>query len=344
MVLAIDTSRSVAGAPLTQAIAAAQLFVRSLPAGVSVGVLTFSDRPRVLVPITGDHESVLSSLVSVTRTQPGTKLYDGVAAAAAMFSGPAQHNIVLLTDGTDVGSALSLDQAIKAVSKVSATVFSVGLEGSRTDFAGLNKLSEATGGKLQAASTADLARLYQNLGTQLGRQYLVLYRSKGPAGAQVTIALITPAGEDLSKYFTPVDRGVTIGSFSFATRFWSDGSPRLTAYEYQGLLRSDCFRRGGMTCLSCHAMHAGDPHGQMRPDLPGDAICTQCHGAYSGTRLAQHTRHARASAGSRCVACHMPPVVYGIMNWHPTHEIVSPDPRAAAASGKPDACTWPRRT
>src|SRR5206468_3593663 len=31
------------------------------------------------------------------------------------------------------------------------------------------------------------------------------------------------AGEDLSKYFTPVDRGATIGSFSFATRFWSDG-------------------------------------------------------------------------------------------------------------------------
>ena len=203
VVLAIDTSRSVAGAPLTQAIAAAQLFVRSLPAGVSVGVLTFSNKPRVLVPMTGDHESVLSSLDSVTRTQPGTKLYDGVAAAAAMFSGPAQHNIVLLTDGTDVGSALSLDQAIKAVSKVSATVFSVGLEGSRTDFAGLNKLSEATGGKLQAASTADLARLYQNLGTQLGRQYLVLYRSKGPAGAQVTIGLTTPAGQDLSIVLMP---------------------------------------------------------------------------------------------------------------------------------------------
>jgi tight adherence protein B len=203
VVLAIDTSRSVTGAPLTQAISAAQLFVRSLPSGVSVGVLTFSDRPRVLVPITGDHEAVLSSLVSITQTQPGTKLYDGVAAAAAMFSGAAQRNIVLLTDGSDVGSALSLDQAIKAASKASAAVFSVGLKGSRTDFAGLNKLSEATGGKLQAASTADLARLYQSLGTQLGRQYLVLYRSNGPAGAQVTIGVNTPAGSDLSVVLMP---------------------------------------------------------------------------------------------------------------------------------------------
>ena len=36
----------------------------------------------------------------------------------------------------------------------------------------------------------------------------------------------------------------------------------------------------------------------MRPDLPGDAICTQCHGAYTGARLARHTKHAGASTGS----------------------------------------------
>jgi tight adherence protein B len=203
VVLAIDTSRSVAGAPLAQAVSAAQLFVRSLPTGVSVGVLTFSDRPRVLVPITNDHAAVLSALVSITQTQPGTRLYDGVAAAAAMFSGSAQHNIVLLTDGSDVGSSLSLDQAIKAVSKTSAAVFSIGLQGSRTDFEGLNKLSESTGGRLQAASTADLAKLYQTLGTQLGQQYLVLYRSRGPGGAQVTIGVTTPAGTDLSVVLMP---------------------------------------------------------------------------------------------------------------------------------------------
>jgi len=146
-------------------------------------------------------------------------------------------------------------------------------------------------------------------------------------------------GEDLSRYFTPVDRGTTIGTFSFASRFWGDGSPRLTAYEYQGLLRTGCFTKGAMTCLSCHAMHAGDPHGQMRPDLPGDAICTQCHAAYAGAGLGPHTRHRPESGGSRCVACHMPPIVYGIMSWHPTHAIASPDPAAAAARDMPDACT-----
>ena len=146
-------------------------------------------------------------------------------------------------------------------------------------------------------------------------------------------------GEDLTRTFVPVTEESVLGSFSFAPRFWADGSPRLTAYEYQGMLRSPCYRRGPMTCLSCHTMHAGDPRGQMRPDLPGDAICTQCHAGYAGVRLAAHTGHRPESTGSRCIACHMPPVVYGIMTWHPTHEISSPDPRAAAGLRKPDACT-----
>ncbi len=146
-------------------------------------------------------------------------------------------------------------------------------------------------------------------------------------------------GDDLSRTFEPVTRDTRLGGYSFATRFWGDGSPRLTAYEYQGLLASPCYLRGTMTCLSCHTMHSGDPHGQMRPDRQGNAICTQCHESYVGNRLAAHTGHRAESPGSSCVACHMPPRVYGIMTWHPSHQISSPDPAAAAASGTPDACT-----
>jgi predicted CXXCH cytochrome family protein len=146
-------------------------------------------------------------------------------------------------------------------------------------------------------------------------------------------------GEDLSRYFAPMTRETMLGSYSFAPRFWPDGSPRLTAYEYQGVLESPCYLRGTMTCVSCHTMHAGDPHGQMRPDLPDNAMCTQCHDGYAGPRLAAHSGHRVESSGSRCIACHMPPMVYGIMTWHPTHRISTPDPAAAAVSGTPDACT-----
>ncbi|HKQ60060.1 MAG TPA: cytochrome c3 family protein, partial [Candidatus Polarisedimenticolaceae bacterium] len=104
-------------------------------------------------------------------------------------------------------------------------------------------------------------------------------------------------GEDLSRHFTPITRETALGTFSFAARFWGDGSPRLTAYEYQGVLRSPCYQRGELTCLSCHTMHAGDPRGQLRPDLPGDALCTQCHASYARARLAAHARHRADGPG-----------------------------------------------
>lgn len=141
-------------------------------------------------------------------------------------------------------------------------------------------------------------------------------------------------GQVLGATWTPIFRDTKVFDLDFSQRFWKDGSPRLTAYEYQGLLRSPCFTEGGMTCLSCHAMHEGDPAGQIRPDRIGDAACAPCHAMPQG-----HSAHAPESPGSRCAACHMPPEVYGIMTWHPTHEIVSPDPGRAAAADKPDACT-----
>lgn len=147
------------------------------------------------------------------------------------------------------------------------------------------------------------------------------------------------AGEELGRSWTPIQRDLQVAGHDFTERFWSDGSPRLTAYEYQGMLASPCYRNGSMTCLSCHAMHEGDPHGQLRPDRAGNEMCLQCHGEFRGAALSEHTRHAGGSTGSACIACHMPAEVYGVMSWHPSHQISTPAPAAARAHDKPDACT-----
>ncbi|MDX2034695.1 MAG: cytochrome c3 family protein [Blastocatellia bacterium] len=152
------------------------------------------------------------------------------------------------------------------------------------------------------------------------------------------------AGDDLARFYRPVTRETRIGEFSFANRFWNDGSPRLTAYEYQGVLRSACFTKGTgpdrIQCLTCHTMHDGDPKGQIRPENRGDKPCLSCHQQYAPpAALTAHTRHGAESAGSRCYNCHMPRVVYGVMSIHPTHEITVPDPSRTAAAGVPNACT-----
>jgi tight adherence protein B len=203
IVLALDTSNSVAGVPLEAAVQAARDFVDSLPTGVPVGVVTFSNRARVMQPVTSDHADVLKVLGQIGETRRGTRLYDGLIAATELFSGPAQHNIVLLTDGDDTGSSGSQEAATAAAQDAGAAVYSVGLEGSNTDFPALRAISSLTGGGFNAVSAADLSPLYQSLAADLTQQLVVLYRSEGPAGAQVTLRVSSPVGQDSRSVLLP---------------------------------------------------------------------------------------------------------------------------------------------
>lgn len=124
----------------------------------------------------------------------------------------------------------------------------------------------------------------------------------------------------------------------FRDRFWSDGTARLTAYEYLGITQSPCVAGGEMTCTSCHTMHGGDVHGQITQRMRGDGACTQCH-AEIARDITAHTRHASDSSGSRCLECHMPRMVYGIVDIHRSHRIESPDVARDVEAGRPNACT-----
>lgn len=151
------------------------------------------------------------------------------------------------------------------------------------------------------------------------------------------------AGEDLSKYYRPIHQETQIGNVSFANRFWADGSPRLTAYEYQGLTASKCFlngeKRNRINCLSCHTMHEGDVKGQLTADKKTNLACTQCHQELQNTdALTKHTKHLAESAGSSCYSCHLPQVVFGVMTVHPTHQITIPNPQMTAEKDVPNAC------
>jgi len=149
-------------------------------------------------------------------------------------------------------------------------------------------------------------------------------------------------GDDLSLYTSPLWQDTPLDGREgvFASRFWADGTARLSAYEYQGLLQSPCAQRGPMTCGDCHSMHEGDPSGQIDPAARGDGGCIGCHAELGGAAaLAEHSGHRPGGTGARCVACHMPRIVYGLVAVHRSHRIESPDPARAARMGRPDACT-----
>ena len=128
--------------------------------------------------------------------------------------------------------------------------------------------------------------------------------------------------------------------------FWSDGTPRTTALEYQGMLLSACYKEGEMTCLSCHSMHNAPPNDQLiygdnanRSNVHQNRACTQCHQQFeSDDLLNQHTHHVAGGTGSLCYNCHMPFQSYSLLKRTRSHHISLPNADATAASGIPNAC------
>ncbi|MEO6772264.1 MAG: ammonia-forming cytochrome c nitrite reductase subunit c552, partial [Kofleriaceae bacterium] len=97
------------------------------------------------------------------------------------------------------------------------------------------------------------------------------------------------------------------------------------------------------TCLTCHtAPHEAKRKDDLRDDP--DKICTSCHarsesraperaskGSAPGILAADHSHH---SAKVTCVACHMPPVVNGVLDKFADHSIDIP----AASPRHPNTC------
>lgn len=151
------------------------------------------------------------------------------------------------------------------------------------------------------------------------------------------------AGLDLDDHTSPVWRDtrapVEGNEDLFKLRFWGDGTPRLSAYEYQGVLQSACYQKAEMSCIDCHTVHGGDPAGQITERNRGNTPCLRCHqDLRAEPALVTHTRHPADSEGSLCYNCHMPDAVYGVMDIHRTHRIESPDAIRDAAAGRPNAC------
>jgi predicted CXXCH cytochrome family protein len=139
-------------------------------------------------------------------------------------------------------------------------------------------------------------------------------------------------GDNLADFYTPINAETELVE-SIPLRFWPDGSPRLSAYEYQGLTQSRCYLDSGLTCASCHSGHEGEPEGLISDAMRGDAACEGCHAEVETQEHAGHTPEQ-----ARCRSCHMPEVVYGVMSIHPSHLIRNPDPGRTLREGMPNAC------
>ncbi|MFN2526085.1 MAG: type II secretion system F family protein [Actinomycetota bacterium] len=202
VVLTIDTSGSMEGESFTAAIAAARAFIEAMPEEIDVGIVAFSDRPRRVLPLTGDRDRALGALSGLAAAGE-TALYDSVRMSAEMFSGAAQRNIVLLSDGADTSSRSGLKAAVSAAKGAGSAIFAVGLRTPDTDVQALRTLAGRTGGQYFPVSRLDLSPIYRSIATELKNQFVITYESQAAAGEQVTLLVETAEGSDDLLFLAP---------------------------------------------------------------------------------------------------------------------------------------------
>lgn len=122
-----------------------------------------------------------------------------------------------------------------------------------------------------------------------------------------------------------------------ARTFWKDGTCCVGGDEYLAHVKSGCYLRGTMSCLSCHSMHSSDPDDQLSAGMRGNQACLQCHSEY-GDRIEEHTHHPVDSPGSECYNCHMPHTTYALYTAMRSHRVDSPSVEVSARTGRPNAC------
>ena len=148
-------------------------------------------------------------------------------------------------------------------------------------------------------------------------------------------------GSNYYDYFTPLLEYAQKRNHDPA--YWANGRPRRFSNEAIAFWQSQCYFKGGATCIGCHTdVHEPDIDKNSTLAARQDALCAGCHGEVAA-RGPRHTHH-KAPAGEAknaavtCVSCHMPRTSISLRHRMPDHTISVPAPENTKRFGIPNAC------
>jgi Ca-activated chloride channel family protein len=188
----IDSSGSVRYKLRFERQAAAKFFSSALRPGKDrVFVMSFDTKPALLQDYT-DNPGLLSEALQKIIPGGSTSMYDAVYEAAVhrLAEQPGRRVILILSDGLDNSSHVSLAQALKAAQRNNVTIYAVSTNSidfsdpreKKTGDANLDELAKETGGRaLFPAKVEDLARSFSRVSDELRSQYSLAY---GPTNAK----------------------------------------------------------------------------------------------------------------------------------------------------------------
>jgi tight adherence protein B len=192
VVLLVDRSQSMLGHAMRDASAAAADFVAAKPRPDRVAIVAVGRRAVQLTSFastTVEAEEALRAM-AVDKVR-GTALYDGVVLATQALAADVNPTrvLILLTDGQEVSSRASLEQAIAAARNANVAVYTIGIESPSFRPGPLKRLAEKTGGRYTGASgTKNLKAIYAALAEELRRTWQVSYVTSARPGDRIEVA------------------------------------------------------------------------------------------------------------------------------------------------------------
>jgi Ca-activated chloride channel homolog len=182
--ICIDTSGSMAStdvAPTRAAAAqaAARAFVQEAPAGVKIGLITFSGDAELIAPLSSNKDATLAAIEQIPTPNGATAIGDALRLAATQFP-PTGHNvIVLITDGVN-NTGVDPQEMAEYLGAHHVPIYTIGIGTPNGDFIGgeestidegaLQSYAQVSGG---AYARAENATELRDALARLGRETTV---------------------------------------------------------------------------------------------------------------------------------------------------------------------------
>ena len=189
--LLVDTSQSVAPKLKFEQEAATNFFYSVLKEKDRAMLVEFDSGVTLVQDFTNDSNK-LAKQIKTLRAAGGTAMYDAIYEACdeKLIRELGRKTIVILSDGEDMSSKRSFEQALEMALKAEATIFAIsvsrggffGVGGSKTGDKILEKLAEETGGRVfYPFKVEELEDAFQQIGSELRTQYNLGYFSSNTA-------------------------------------------------------------------------------------------------------------------------------------------------------------------
>ena len=199
LILAFDTSGSVAGDRLRSLVQAGQSLLDRLRPDDRVALVSFATRVRLLAPLTPSRQQIQGAFATLA-AQGATSLRDAAFAALALRDAdPVRTLVLIFSDGADTASWLGSSAVIEAAKRTDAVVYAVAIAEQRNAYAisaksgtsgivqrtvitveeagkFLDHLTEETGGRVMFAnSNKDLRATFTQTLAEFRDRYVLSY-------------------------------------------------------------------------------------------------------------------------------------------------------------------------